>query len=107
MPNREFKALVLDLFDTLVKWEPDGLPVMEWKGREMHSTMPWVLPKLAERLGDAFDQEGFIDVYNQVNTEDVIERERDGNEITYHERFARTLARIVPAREHESLTFAE
>ncbi len=107
MLNREFKALVLDLFDTLVKWEPDRLPVMEWKGREMHSTMPWVLPKLAERLGDAFDQEGFIDVYNEVNTEVGVEREREGTEITCHERFARTLTRIVSAGGCDIHTFAE
>src|SRR6266851_9504670 len=107
MPNRKFKALVLDLFDTLVKWEPDRLPVMEWKGREMHSTMPWVLPKLAERLGDAFDQEGFIDVYNEVNTEVGVEREREGIEITCHERFARTLTRIVSAGGCDIHTFAE
>jgi HAD superfamily hydrolase (TIGR01549 family) len=107
MPNHEFKALVLDLFDTLVKWEPDRLPVMEFKGREMHSTMPWVLPKLAERLGDAFDQDSFIEIYNEVNTAVAVERDSGGIEITCHERFARTLTRIVPAGEHEIRTFAE
>ena len=46
-----FKAIVLDLFDTLVNWDPDGLPVMHWKGRDIHSTVPWILPKVAGSAG--------------------------------------------------------
>jgi HAD superfamily hydrolase (TIGR01549 family) len=92
--KREFKAVVLDLFDTLVKWEPDRLPLMELNGKQIHTTMPWVFPTLEQRLGAAFSQQGFIDVYSAVVDEILIEREREHLEITCHERFSRTLKRM-------------
>jgi HAD superfamily hydrolase (TIGR01549 family) len=92
--KREFKAIVLDLFDTLVKWEPDRLPMMEVNGKQVRTTMPWVFPALEQRLGRAFNQQGFIEVYSAVVDEILIERERDHLEITCHERFSRTLKRM-------------
>jgi len=89
-----FKAIVLDLFDTLVNWDPDGLPLMKWKGRETHSTMPWILPKVAEALGAKYDQNLFMTANAAVYAEINDERERDGIEITCLERFERTLRRI-------------
>src|SRR5580658_7020419 len=89
-----FKAIVLDLFDTLVNWDPNGLPLMHWKGREMHTTLPWLLPKVAEALGAKFDQDAFMTAYAAVYEEINTERERDGIEITCFERFERTLHRI-------------
>jgi HAD superfamily hydrolase (TIGR01549 family) len=86
-----FKAIVLDLFDTLVNWDPDGLPVMHWKGRDIHSTIPWILPKVAEALGANFDRDLFMTTYGAVYEEINDERERDGIEITCFERFVRTL----------------
>src|SRR5580700_6969172 len=89
-----FKAIVLDLFDTLVNWDPDGLPLMTWKGREMHSTLPWILPKVSEALGAKYDADAFMTAYGAVYEEINAERERDGIEITCFERFERTLRRI-------------
>jgi len=86
-----FQAIVLDLFDTLVNWDPDGLPIMHWKGREMHSTLPWLLPKVAEALGAKYDQDAFMTAYAAVYEEINAERERDGIEITCLDRFERTL----------------
>lgn len=106
MAKREFKAIVLDLFDTLVKWEPDRLPVMEVNGRQVHTTMPWIFPALEQRLGEAFDQQGFIEVYSAVVEEILAEREREGTEITCFERFARTLKRLSPQPDHELHPFA-
>lgn len=106
MPKREFKAVVLDLFDTLVKWEPDRLPLIELNGRQVHSTMPWVFPALERRLGDTFDHQGFIEVYTGVVEEILAEREREGTEITCFERFARTLKRMLPHPEDELHPFA-
>jgi HAD superfamily hydrolase (TIGR01549 family) len=105
MINREFRAIVVDLFDTLVRWEPERLPLMEINGRAMRSTMPWIFPRLQQRLGDAFDQHGFISAYTGVIEEIALERQRDGIEITCWERFARTLARIdaVSSDEREAL----
>ncbi len=103
----EFRAIVLDLFDTLVRWEPERLPLMEINGRPMRTTMPWVFPKLREQLGSAFDQRGFIDTYTGVLEEIALERERDGIEITCWERFVRTLARFSGVSPDEAQTFAE
>jgi FMN phosphatase YigB (HAD superfamily) len=79
------------LFDTLVKWEPERLPLIELQGRQVRSTMPWVFPKMAELFGGDFDRDQFIQVYSAVVEEIIAERERDGIEITCHERFARSL----------------
>jgi len=89
-----FKAVVLDLFDTLVNWDPDGFPLMHWKGRDIHSTVPWILPKVAEALGKNYDLDVFMTTYSSVYDEINHERERDGIEITCFERFERTLQRL-------------
>jgi HAD superfamily hydrolase (TIGR01549 family) len=101
-----FKAIVLDLFDTLVNWDPDGLPVMRWKGRDMHTTIPWILPKIAEALGARYDLDTFMTAYTAVYEDINHEREREGIEITCFERFVRTLQRLGlnDARLAEELT---
>jgi HAD superfamily hydrolase (TIGR01549 family) len=107
MINREFRAIVLDLFDTLVRWEPERLPLMEINGRAMRTTMPWVFPILQQHLGGDFDQHGFIDIYTGVMEEIALERQRDGIEITCWERFARTLTKISTVSADERDAFAE
>jgi len=66
-----------------------------------------VFPKLEQRLGDSFDRQEFIGVYAAVLEEIALERERDGIEITCHERFVRTLARLVAVPIDETEAFAE
>jgi FMN phosphatase YigB (HAD superfamily) len=88
------RAVVLDLFDTLVKWEPERLPLFTWRDRTSHSTIPWVLPALRDAMGDRFELEEFLTVYHAVVDEIGAERERDGIEITCGERFERTLERL-------------
>jgi len=107
MSKPNFKAIVLDLFDTLVKWEPHRLPLMEVNGRQVRTTMPFVFPKLEERLGEDFDQQSFIDIYGAVVDEILLEREREGIEITCFERFARTLRRMAPVPDDDVHPFAE
>ena len=107
MINHQFRAIVFDLFDTLVRWEPQRLPLMEINGRSTRSTMPWVFPALAERLGKDFDQGQFFDVYTGVLEEIALERERDGIEITCWERFLRTLVRLTAVSANQAETFAE
>jgi putative hydrolase of the HAD superfamily len=92
--NGDIKAVVFDLFDTLVKWEPDRLPLLHWREHSSHSTLPWILPTLEERMGSRFDLERFLTVYHDVIDEINAERERDGTEITCQERFERTLQRL-------------
>jgi len=88
------KVVVFDLFDTLVKWEPERLPLLHWRERSTHSTLPWILPSLKERMGPRFELETFLTVYHEVIDEINAEREREGIEITCQERFERTLERL-------------
>jgi putative hydrolase of the HAD superfamily len=92
--DNNVKAVVLDLFDTLVTWEPASLPLIEWQGREVRSTLPWLFPKLEELFGADFDRAAFLEVHRAVLGEIGSERERDGIEITCHERFVRALSRL-------------
>jgi HAD superfamily hydrolase (TIGR01549 family) len=92
--NGGIKAVVFDLFDTLVKWEPDRLPLLHWREHSTHSTLPWILPSLEEQMGSRFDLETFLTVYHDVIDEINAEREREGIEITCQERFERTFARL-------------
>lgn len=107
MAKADFKAVVLDLFDTLVKWEPDRLPLMEVDGRQVRTTMPWIFPKLTELFGQDFERAHFIRVYSTVTEEIMVERERDGTEITCHERFYRTLIRLDLAQDGHATVLAE
>jgi FMN phosphatase YigB (HAD superfamily) len=94
MAERRFKAVVLDLFDTLVRWEPERLPTLEWRGRSVRSTMPWLLPRIREALDGNFDLDAFLEAYYAVIEEINAQRERGLIEITCHERFVRTLGRL-------------
>ncbi|HUE39706.1 MAG TPA: HAD family hydrolase [Candidatus Binatia bacterium] len=97
MNDRGFRAIVLDLFDTLVKWSPQRLPEMEIRGRRVHSTLPLLAPTVERGLGSGFDLSQFIESYSAVLNE--IERERLARavEVTCHERFRRTLERLGAA----------
>src|SRR5258708_35248264 len=101
MAKADFKAMVFDLFDTIVKWEPERLPLMEVNGHQIHTTIPWVFPLLEQRLGAAFDRDRFVEVYHAVIDEIIAERELQGIEITCAERFVRTLQRLAPALDGE------
>lgn len=94
MAERRFKAVVLDLFDTLVRWEPTQLPTLEWRGRTIRSTVPWLVPRLREAFDGNFDLSAYLDTYHAVIEEIIAQRERDLIEITCHERFVRTLGRL-------------
>ena len=107
MVNREFRAIVVDLFDTLVRWAPERLPLLEINGRAIRSTMPWIFPRLQQRLGITFNRQEFITSYTSVIEEIALERQRDGIEITCWERFARTLDRMRVMSSDEKDAFAE
>jgi HAD superfamily hydrolase (TIGR01549 family) len=92
--STDFKAVVLDLFDTIVTWDPSGLELMTWRGREMRTTMPLLFPILADALGHRFDRDRFVDVHFDVYQEIFAERAGSEVEITCYERFERTLRRL-------------
>ena len=94
MDERAFRAVVLDLFDTLVKWSPHRLPQMEIRGKRVHTTIPWLVPDLEEGLGAAFRLDEFLEAYTGVLKEIEAERVARGVEITCLERFRRTVERL-------------
>jgi HAD superfamily hydrolase (TIGR01509 family) len=96
MPKHNFRAVVLDLFDTLVKWDPTLLPEIEWRGRRLRSTIAYQIEALRSRLDD-FDSERWLDTYHSVMQEILAEREQRGIEITCDERFALALKRFDPS----------
>ena len=91
------KALVLDLFDTLVKWEPARLPRFEWNGQSFPSTVPLLLAHLQRTIPGWEHDQAWIECYNAVIMEIAARREAEGIEVTCLERFSRTMARMAPA----------
>jgi HAD superfamily hydrolase (TIGR01549 family) len=90
--DNRYKAVVIDLFDTLVTWNPDGLPLMQFRGREIRSTTPLLYDTLEAALGKRFDREKFSEAHASVYADIFSERAKtDAIEITCLERFARTL----------------
>ena len=83
---------MIDLFDTLVTWNPEGLPLMQFRGREIRSTTPLLYSTLEAALGQRFDREKFSEAHASVYSEIFNERSKhDALEITCLERFRRTL----------------
>jgi HAD superfamily hydrolase (TIGR01549 family) len=94
MDGHHFKAIAIDLFNTLVKWEPGRLPTYQWQGREIGSTIPLLLPHLREAFEQWDHDDVYVELYHAVTMEIAAERERHGIEVTCHERFLRTLERV-------------
>ncbi len=94
MSENRFKAVALDLFDTLVKWDLARLPLLEFHERKIRSTVPCFLPRLQQALGKRFDLEVVLQTILTVFQEVDAERKRDGIEITCRDRFERTLERL-------------
>jgi HAD superfamily hydrolase (TIGR01549 family) len=90
--NNSYKAVVIDLFDTLVTWNPEGLPLMQFRGREIRSTTPLLWDTLEAALGPRFDREKFSEAHAAAYADIFAERSKhDAMEITCLERFQRTL----------------
>jgi HAD superfamily hydrolase (TIGR01549 family) len=105
--EHRYKAVVIDLFDTLVTWNPEGLPLMQFRGREIRSTTPLLYPTLEAALGKHFDREKFSEAHASVYSDIFSERARSNAlEITCLERFQRTL-KILDVDEKIASTLAE
>jgi HAD superfamily hydrolase (TIGR01549 family) len=105
--DQRHKAVVIDLFDTLVTWNPDALPLMQFRGREIRSTTPLLYAALETALGERFNREKFSEAHASVYTDIFSERAKaDALEITCRERFARTL-KILNVDERVAEPLAE
>jgi HAD superfamily hydrolase (TIGR01549 family) len=105
--EHRYKAVVIDLFDTLVTWNPEGLPLMQFRGREIRSTTPLLYSTLETALGKQFDREKFSEAHASVYSDIFSERAKhDALEITCLERFVRTL-KILEVEESIAAPLAE
>jgi len=105
--EHRYRAVVIDLFDTLVNWNADALPLMQFRGREIRSTTPLLYPALETALGNRFDRERFSEAHASVYSEIFAARARpDAIEITCLERFARTLT-MLEVDEGQAAPLAE
>lgn len=100
-PKPILTAVVLDLFDTLVRWDPERLPLFAWRGREIRSTVPWFIDHLEKAILNRFDRETAIAAYFEVLKEVNDERERDAIEISCLDRFVRMLVRLGLGNDRE------
>jgi HAD superfamily hydrolase (TIGR01549 family) len=107
MTEHHFKAVAIDLFNTLVKWDPDGLPTHQWNGRQFNSTIPLLLPHLREHFPNWDHDDTWMAAYYAVTMEIAAERERHGVEVTCYERFYRSLNRIELTTAIELTELAE
>ena len=107
MAEHRYKAVVIDLFDTLVTWNPDGLPSMQFRGREIRSTTPLLYDTLEAALGKHFDREKFSEAHASVYADIFRERAKhEAIEITCLERFSRTL-KALDVDKHIAVPLAE
>lgn len=89
-----FRAVVFDLFDTLVDLHMDRLPEVQLRGRRMHSTYPFLYEALRGHLDAALSFEAFADALATVDAEvhEVMHAER--REVPTRQRFARLVERL-------------
>ena len=88
-----FTAVLFDLFDTLVIFDRERLPLVELRGRKIHSTVGRLYEVLKEHAPDMT-----LDACQEALSESWREAERlraiDHREVTALERFSRWLERL-------------
>ena len=89
-----YEAVIFDLFGTIVDWNSDRLPRMDYDGRSFPSTLPLLMPLIEEAHGEPLEVETFLTVYRAVYGEIAVQRRERFVEITCEERFRRTLQRL-------------
>jgi len=97
---RECRAVVLDLFDTIVTWNPELMPQVHRFDREgrpiaIRSTALETFAVLQQVCGERYLREHYLDAHDAVLAEIYAERSNDMPvEITCLERFMRILNRL-------------
>ncbi|MGH7407285.1 MAG: HAD family hydrolase [Candidatus Methylomirabilales bacterium] len=86
-------AVLFDLFDTLVDFERDRLPLVTVAGKEIRTTSGAAHAVLRQAY-PSISLEGFYDAFVESFREANELREREGIEVTAAERFARCFARL-------------
>jgi HAD superfamily hydrolase (TIGR01549 family) len=95
VPSHDYKGIVLDLFDTIVTWNPEGLPLVRWRDREIRNTVPLMYESLDRALGRTVDRDQFLDAHSEVYREIFEQRAgNDPHETTCLERLTRTVRKV-------------
>lgn len=81
-----YTTVLFDLFDTLVRFDRNRLPVVHLRGREVRSSMPLLYPILREALSDLTLEAGY-DAFAWSYQEAERRRGADHREIPAPERF--------------------
>lgn len=87
---KHYDAVLFDLFGTIALFNPDKLPVFEWKGRTTRSTLGRLRDVIAD-LVPSLPFERFYQALSEVNQELGALRSTQMREIVSAERFRRTL----------------
>jgi len=89
---RGIEAISFDLFETLIDWEIEKLPVIEWQGRSLPSTAGVVHRHLAERHDVSLER--MLEVMREVDERLKQPRMEAGREFTNDERFEAVVAAL-------------
>ena len=90
---RAYKAIILDMFDTLVNFRNVHLPLVHVNGREVRSTSPFVYEALKSLCATVTFEEFFHAFVGSYRTAEEI-RNREQREVTVHERFRMLFRRL-------------
>ena len=93
MKVKRYEAIIFDLFSTVALWQPERLPMFEWRGKTSHSTMGALRDTIEEQVKNA-SFAAFVDSLALTNDELAARRDQDMKEIPSIERFALTLRNI-------------
>lgn len=83
---KRYKAVLFDLFSTVAIWQPERLPMFEWRGKTTHSTMGSLQAIVEAEVADA-SFETFVDALAVANEELATRRAENMREISSLERF--------------------
>jgi HAD superfamily hydrolase (TIGR01509 family) len=90
---KTYQAVLLDMFDTLVNFNSQRLPLVQINGQEVRSTSPYVyeaLKPLCPRVTLPEFYQAFVEAFRAA--EEI--RNRDQREVTAHERFRLLFQRL-------------
>jgi FMN phosphatase YigB (HAD superfamily) len=90
---KTYRAVIFDLFDTLVDFDRTQIPVLKIDGREVHTTAGETYKVLARYAG-LLEFEAYYDTLNDISKELLTMRERDHLEISARRRYEVLLERL-------------
>ncbi len=102
---KPYRAVLLDLFNTVVRVNREKLPALEWEGKTLRTTMGGVRP-VVERFFPKIPFSLFFTTLLEVSRELDEIRTRGLREVPSLERFRRTLCRLGEADSPKNLAKA-